>query len=525
MSTTQQGGPILMVQGTGSSVGKSLLVTALCRIYSRRGLKVAPFKAQNMALNAHVTLDGLEMGRAQAVQAQAAGIEPQVRMNPVLLKPEGNRRSQVIVMGRSQGTLDAQAYQAHKNQLKPLIAQCLAELRASHDLVLIEGAGSPAEINLRADDIVNMHVALLARAPVLLAADIDRGGVFAALVGTLELLAPAERQRVAGFVINKFRGDLALLQPGLDFLQQRTGLPVLGVVPHLGRLHLPEEDSAGLELRGSNARAPRQHLEVAVLRYPRLANFDDLGPLEHEAEVTVRYVTQPHELHGADLVVLPGSKATLADLAWLRQQGFAEVLTHRAQAGLPILGICGGCQMLGEHIADLQQVESPHTEAWGLGLLPLTTHFFAEKRTRQVEAQVLHPNFLTPAENTATPLKGYWLHAGQTRLSPGALAPLAIRQVAGQPQPAGPSDANTQMTDGALSANGAVVGTMLHGLLENDSVRQGLLAHLRRLRALPHPQHARPVPNPAQVFDQLADAVEQALNMTQLDRIIGLEHP
>ncbi|HET6345978.1 MAG TPA: cobyric acid synthase, partial [Myxococcota bacterium] len=324
--------PVLMVQGTASSVGKSLVATALCRIFQRRGLRVAPFKAQNMALNSAVTPEGGEIGRAQYVQAEAARVAPHVDMNPVLLKPEGDRRSQVVVLGKPIGSHTAVDYHAHKPTLRRTVADALARLRSRHDLVVIEGAGSPAEVNLREGDIVNMFVARVAGAPVLLVGDIDRGGVLAAIVGTMELLVPEERALVAGFVINKFRGDVALLQPGLDFLQARCGKPVLGVLPHVPSLRIAEEDSLSLAHRGGPRAVGPGDLDVAVVRLPRISNYDDVEALEHEAGVVVRFVEHAVAVGDPDLVILPGSKSTASDLRWLRASGLADVVVARARA-------------------------------------------------------------------------------------------------------------------------------------------------------------------------------------------------
>ena len=322
----------IMVQGTASSVGKSLIVTALCRYFAQRGLKVAPFKSQNMALNSFVTPSGHEIGRAQAVQAEAARVVPTADMNPILIKPEGDSRSQIVVLGKSRGSMSAREYQMLKPELRGTIGDSLRRLREAHDIVVIEGAGSPAEINLKAYEIVNMHVAKAADAPVLLVGDIDRGGVFAAFVGTLELLEPDERARVAAFVVNKFRGDVSLLRPGLDYLSGRTGIPVLGVLPYVPRLRIADEDSLALEDRRGRAPGGAERVDIAVVRLPRISNYDDFAPLEHEADVVVRFVERPDELAGADLVVLPGTKNTLGDLAWLRKSGMADVISRRAAA-------------------------------------------------------------------------------------------------------------------------------------------------------------------------------------------------
>ena len=359
----------LMVQGTASSVGKSVLVAALCRIFRQQGIRVAPFKAQNMSLNSFVTPDGKEIGRAQAVQAEAAGIAPAVEMNPILLKPEGSGRSQIVMLGKPAGSFKFGDGEDRLFELREVVAQCLERLRQSYELVVIEGAGSPVEINLKARDIVNMHVAKLADAPVILVGDIDRGGVFAQFVGTMELLEPDERARVAALAINKFRGDIALLQSGLDFIVQRVNTPMLGVIPFIERLRIADEDAVALEQTLHQSRASAMRLEIAVVRLPRISNFDDFQPLEHEPEVVVRYVETPRQLSDADLVILPGSKSTVADLAWLRASGIDRAVVERAHRGEPILGVCGGYQMLGQSIEDPHGVESPERSTPGLGLL------------------------------------------------------------------------------------------------------------------------------------------------------------
>ncbi len=370
----------LMIQGTASSVGKSLLVTALCRIFKEDGLRVAPFKSQNMALNSAVTPDGGEIGRAQAAQAMAAGIPPEVAMNPILLKPEGDRRSQVVVSGRPWGVMDAVAYHDRKGELLDIVSQSLGSLRERFDLVVIEGAGSPAEVNLMDRDLVNMRVAQMADAPVILAGDIDRGGVFAAFVGTLDLLG-AHRDRVAGFVINKFRGSRELLEPGLDFLRERTGRPVFGVVPYLPDLRLEAEDS--LEVPGPEGSGPA----VAIVRFPFISNFDEFRYLP-AAGLAVRYAEQASQLADARMVILPGSKAVRHDLDWMRSRGIDREIRRLAAAGIPILGICGGYEMLGERISDPLGSEGEPGTMRGLGLLPLGTTFGEDKTTRQVSAEV-----------------------------------------------------------------------------------------------------------------------------------------
>ncbi|MDH4120764.1 MAG: cobyric acid synthase [Deltaproteobacteria bacterium] len=498
-------GNVLMVQGTASSVGKSLLVTALCRLYARRGWSVAPFKAQNMALNAAVTPDGGEIGRAQAVQALAAGVETRVEMNPILLKPEGHSRSQLVVLGRVEGTLSAVEYQARKPRLRRLVDRSLNTLREAHDLVVIEGAGSPAEINLRRGDLVNMYVARQAMAPVLLAGDIDRGGVFAAFVGTMALLRPAERKLIAGFVVNKFRGDRSLLQPGLDFLEKKTGKPVLGVLPFLEQLGLPEEDSLGLDIRTGKPRPP-EGLDVVAVRYPWVSNYDDLAPLEGEPGVTVRFVKTPAEAQQADLVVLPGSKNTLADLAWLKEQGWGEFL--RARTGRPVVGICGGFQMLGERVENPHAMEGGLPSADGLGLLPVVTQLEQEKRTARVKAWPIGPSFLTGSEPwpEQPPLTGYEIHLGRVERQNGAQP---LFRLEGAP-----------LGDGAASPDGNLAGTLIHGLWDNQSFRVDLLERLWRRRGLTPPPGTGRGNDLLNGFDRLADAVETHLDLERLEALV-----
>lgn len=494
-----------MVQGTASHVGKSLLVTALCRFFRQEGLRVLPFKAQNMSLNSYVTATGGEIGRAQAVQAEAAGVDAEVDMNPVLIKPESDARAQVVLMGKPVESLSAAEYHQRKPALWATITGCLERLRRRADLVVIEGAGSPAEINLKAGDIVNMPVAKAADARVLLVGDIDRGGVFAAFVGTLALLDPDERARVAAFVINKFRGDLGLLRPGLDMLVERTGVPVLGVLPFLPSLRIADEDSLGLDQR----RGPGGGAEVnvAIVRLPHLSNYDEFVPLEHEPGVAVRFVERAADLSDADLVVLPGSKTTVADLAWLRATGLAEAVVARAARGQPVLGICGGCQMLGQEILDDQGIESAAARTAGLGLLPLRTRFARPKVTAQVRARAATASFLGPAGGTVA---GYEIHMG--RLEPVGAASPAFALLARNGQAC-------DAADGAVS--GAVVGTLLHGLFEDDGQRARTLAALRAQAGLP-PAPAGQAPSRDAEYDRLAAVIRENVDLAMLRRVSGL---
>lgn len=522
----------LMLQGTGSSVGKSVLCAALCRIFARRGVRVAPFKAQNMSNNAFVTADGGEISRAQAVQAAAAGVVPTVDMNPVLLKPEGDLGSQVVLHGRVWGRLRSAEFLSRKPLLWDAVAASLRVLLDEYDLVVIEGAGSPAEVNLKAGDIVNMRVAHAADAAVLLVGDIDRGGVFASLVGTLELLDLADRQRIAGFIINRFRGDLDLLRPGLEFLEQRTGLPVLGVVPYLADLELAEEDAATLDRSALSQRvssrpaaSPKlgrgvpegrgEGIEVAAIRFPRLANFDDLDPLRR-AGASVAWIERPSQLARPDLVVLPGSKSTAADLAWLQDSGLADAVVELADRGTPVLGLCGGYQMLGESIDDPDGVESSRVSRPGLGLLPTRTVLRTEKTTRQTRGRLLAGRGLF-AGAAGAEVSGYEIHVGETS-GPGT--PLL--------ELLGPDSAHE---DGRSVRSGWIVGTYLHGLLDAPLLAESLLANLanRRAGALPLSSGSRQdgqdsdQPAPAlDPYDRLADQVEAALDLPRIFSLVGL---
>ena len=507
---------VIMLQGTASHAGKTVLAAALCRIYARRGLAVAPFKAQNMALNSAVTAAGDEMGRAQVYQAAAAGVEPEVDMNPVLLKPTAGGTSQVVVMGRPVGEMPVAAYQRYQAEVWPLVTAALGRLRERHDLVVIEGAGSSAEINLRHADIVNMRVARHARAPVLLVGDIDRGGVFAALLGHVELFTRAERRLVRGFVINKFRGDPAQLGSGLTMLEERTGTPTLGVVPYLEGWRGDEEDSVALDDRrpGQSVAAVR----IVVVRLPYLSNTTDFEALAAEPDVAVDYVREPRELRGAAAVVLPGTKSTVADLAWLRRQGLDRAI---AAAGVPVIGICGGYQMLGRRIADPHAVESQAAETAGLGLLEVETTFTGRKRTVRVSGTASG----AALAQAGVALRGYEIHMGRTRRASGVPAFAHLRAAAAGAAAAGtgaagPIAATEEVAhpDGAASPDGRVCGTYLHGLFDEPDFRAAFLNRLRVAAGLP----ARPARVVVPDFDRLADHVAAHLDLDRLDAIIGL---
>ncbi len=434
----------LLVAGTASEAGKSAVTAGICRWLARRGVKVAPFKAQNMSLNSVVTRDGAEIGRAQAMQAAAAGIEPEAALNPVLLKPGAGGTSQVMVLGRPVAEADAVSYSALKPRLAETVQACLAGLADRFDAVICEGAGSPAEINLREHDITNMGLARAAGLPVIVVADIDRGGALAALYGTLALLSREDQALVSGFVVNKFRGDAALLEPGLDRLRELTGRPVLGVLPWTAGLWLDAEDSLSLGSGPGSDPVPgpagRDVLRVAVIRLPRISNFTDTDPLIAEPGVAVQFVTSPAEVAAADLVILPGSRATVADLAWLRERGLADAVAGRAARGGPVLGICGGFQMLAREIRD--QVESGAGVVPGLGLLPATAEFGPAKVLR-----------LRRETCDGEPVTGYEIHHG------------VVTTDGGEPFP------------GGCSA-GAVLGTTWHGIFESDGFRRALLRNV-----------------------------------------------
>ena len=500
----------LMLQGTASSVGKSLLVAALCRIFRQDGYRVAPFKAQNMALNSFVTREGGEMGRAQVVQAEAAGIEPSVDMNPILLKPEADARAQVIVRGRVYATLPARNYYSLKRYLLSVVEESLTRLRSAYDLVVIEGAGSPAEVNLKDDEIVNMRVARMAGAPVLLVGDIDRGGVFASLVGTLELLEPAERALVRGLIINKFRGDLSLLRPGLDFLERRTGLPVLGVVPYLRDIRIAQEDSVYLEQRRSHVQEEAL-VDIAVIRLPHISNFDDFDPLEQEPGVSLRYVATVEELGCPDLIVLPGTKSTVTDLRFLQRTGLARRIVELATSGVAVIGICGGFQMLGQEIHDPQHVESDEPMVAGLALLPVRTVFLPEKATYQVRARVVNLHGLLKYAG-GYEIVGYEIHMGRSDLSGGQIAFRVIERC-GLPM---------EEPDGVLNPTGHILGTYIHGLFQNQAVRLSLLRYLGERRGRSHPEWGSVI-SKEEHYDWLAAAVRRSLDMDAIYKICGLE--
>jgi adenosylcobyric acid synthase len=489
----------LMIQGASSSVGKSLLVTALCRIFARRGLKVTPFKAQNMSNNAAVCADGSEIGRAQALQATAAKLEPTVDMNPVLIKPEADSRSQIILMGRPWQTLEAKSYYEKKQILWRHVTESLNRLRETYELVIVEGAGSPAELNLKHSDIVNMAVASYANSPVLLVGDIDRGGIFAQMLGTFWLLESDERNLLRGFVVNKFRGDLSLFEDGIQIIEQKSGIPVLGVIPYLRGLSLPDEDAVSVEV-ASRATQPvsTSQTDIAVLALPRIANADDFDSLRAELNIHIRHIESTEQLGNPDAIIIPGTKSTIADLTWLKQTKLADAVIKFAHNGGEVVGICGGYQMLGESIYDPYHVESQTDSTYGLGLLPIVTTFAQKKATYQVRAKIL--DFANISDEM---LEGYEIHMGETQSQTQWLQILSRN---GEP---------VKVLDGSLSTNGKVWGCYLHGLFANDSFRQAWLTRLGWTGQIIS-QAARFEAS----LEALADAVEKSLDMKKLEKII-----
>lgn len=504
----------IMLQGTSSNVGKSILVTALCRIFHQEAMKVVPFKAQNMALNSYVTKDGKEMGRAQVAQAEAAGLEPFVEMNPVLLKPTGNATSQVILMGKAIGNMSAKEY--HKGySLKAFdtVKLALDKLQKDYEVMVIEGAGSPAEVNLKANDIVNMRIAKHLKAPVLLVADIDRGGALASLVGTLELLDEEERDLVKGLIINKFRGDVTILQPALDFLEEKTGKPVLGVVPYLEKLNIDDEDSVQLENKPQMAMEKKDaDLKIMVIRTPKISNFTDFAALSHEEDVQIKYILaeDKEDLLEADLIILPGSKNTTEDMAYITKTGIKDVLLSAHKIGIPIIGICGGYQMLGTKIKDPHKTESSLLEIDGLALLNMETTFHKEKLTSQVLAKT--KNFTFCGEDFGDcEIYGYEIHMGKTEFKEST-HPLIIthRQNEG-----------VLVAEGLINNAGNVFGSYIHGIFDADIFRRKILNALRKRKNI---KPLKPKINYAsekeKAYNRLAETVRNSLDMKKVHAIL-----
>jgi adenosylcobyric acid synthase len=507
----------IMVLGTASHVGKSLTTAALCRIFARAGYRVAPFKSQNMSLNSAATPDGYEIGRAQALQAEAAGIAPSMHMNPILIKPSCDTQAQIVVRGRVWRKLDARNYQEVRvAELLPIVEESYHILAAQNDVMVLEGAGSPAEINLKENDIVNMRMARMANAKCLLVGDIDRGGVFASLLGTCELLDPDERALIAGFVINKFRGDISLLWPGIRMIEQRLGKPCVGVIPYLGRLSLDEEDSVGLDQRSevpwTAEAAPARRLRIGVIAFPSISNFTDFDALHAEPSVSLKHLRDPGGIAHADVIVLPGSKQTADDLRWMRGCGFEPALKEFARKGGLIVGICGGFQMLGEQILDPHGMESAGTEQ-ALGLLPVRTIMASDKITVPAHGMLSNGGLFGQPTDPCE-VAGYEIHLGTTVYLEGARAFAFIARQ---------NDGTQTLPDGCVSIEGRICGTYLHGLFDGDAFRHAFLRAARAVLQMDAPiQLVAWSELRRQELDRLADAFTDALDLEAVFAMLGL---
>ncbi len=514
-----------MFLGTGSDVGKSVIAAAFCRIFARDGYKVAPFKAQNMALNSYITPDGGEMGRAQVVQAEAAGIEPHVDMNPILLKPASQVGSQIIVHGKVIGNMDARTYYRHKKKLVPAVKESYERLASNYDIIVMEGAGSAVELNLKEHDLVNMAMAQMADAPVILIGDIDRGGIFASIIGSMMLFTEEERERVKGFLINKFRGDPDLFKDGVKIIEEKTGKEVLGVIPYFDHFSIPEEDSVALLKRLKREREgvpdndlpgivkERRPVKIGVIRLPYISNYTDFDSLEHEPDVELLYFDNRHRIEALDCIIIPGSKTTIHDLEFLFKSGIAEELNNFVRGGKTLIGICGGYQMLGLTVKDPLRVESRVGEHKGLGLLPTETTLSSEKVTSRVEARTTVNDWLVAQNET---IEGYEIHMGETRITDeSGQVLLNIISRNGKRENA---------SDGCISEKLPVWGTYLHGIFDNDNLRRNLIKELKLKKGIKDDQF------PGFSFkrwkdtqyDLLATHVRNHVDMNKIYRILGL---
>ncbi|HAZ09809.1 MAG TPA: cobyric acid synthase CobQ [Candidatus Omnitrophica bacterium] len=497
----------LQICGTGSGVGKSVIVSALCRIFLQDGYKVCPFKAQNMALNSFVTSEGGEIGRAQAVQAQASRIEPTVDMNPILIKPIQDTKAQIILWGRPQGNMSVVEYVRYKKKAKVAVVESYKRLASEYEMVVIEGAGSPSEVNLKAHDIVNMYMSKIASAPVILVGDIDKGGVFAWIVGTLELLTKEERKRIKGIIINKFRGDKRLLKSGIDFLEKKTGIKVLAIIPYFKDIKIPEEDSVPFEnsrRMTNDERRTTKQIDIAVIKLPHMSNFTDFDALENEPDVRLRYVTSESELNNPDALIIPGTKSTIADLNYLKKSGLAERILSLVKdcPAFHLIGICGGYQMLGEKIYDRNKTESAKLAVKGLGILPVVTSFEQEKILSQVKAVEI---------SSGLKVTGYEIHHGRTQILKERKPVFKIIERHGK---------KTKDVDGAFAENGRIWGTYIHGVFDEDNFRRNFLNKLRLKKGWPCLVQTTNF-NPDKEFDKLARLVRENMNMDLLYKIVG----
>lgn len=492
----------LMLQGTGSGVGKSILTAAFCRYFYQSGYKVAPFKSQNMALNSFVTEHGEEMGRAQAYQAEACGLKPEVLMNPILLKPSGDNNSQVIVMGKPDCSSTAKDYYSNHKQYKEIAIHALEELRKKYDLIIIEGAGSPSEINLKDWDLVNMFIAEKAEAPVLIVGDIDKGGVFAWFKGTYDLLSENEQNRVQGFIINKFRGDIEILKPGIQQFEKIVGKPILGVVPYSRNLVVDEEDSIPRKYYPAE-KSFAGNLKIAVIELPRISNFTDLSPLAHDPSISLRYIQHPEQLESPDLIIIPGSKNSVDDMSYLNQQFLKEKILKCHREGTMILGICGGYQMLGNKIFDPTNLESRKKEVTGLGLFDFQTTLVKDKLTRQL--QLVTVKSLVFPEGLQC--KGYEIHMGRTSFKTQYQALFSS------------SNEENPMERGIINKGGTVIGTYLHGFLDKDLFRNKFLSYIRSRKCKPRPQENFNFEEfRTRDLNKLTDLIKTSINMEAIKK-------
>lgn len=498
----------IMIQGTGSHVGKSVMTAAICRLLKQDGFRVAPFKAQNMSNNSYVTRGGGEISRAQAVQAEACGIDPTVHMSPILLKPSSDLGAQVVLLGKPFKTMQAAEYQLHASAFLTEVRQSLARLMEEYDVVVIEGAGSPAEINLQEHDIVNMRTAEMADAPVILVGDIDRGGVFASFVGTLELIQPHYRSRIKAFLINKFRGDASLLQGGLDFLLGRTGIPTLGVIPYEHGLDLLEEDGLSQERIHQNHLSlsfPTNRILIDVIWLPRISNFTDFSAFDREPDVTLTYLRQIPERF-PDVLIIPGTKSTIDDLQYLRgSSGFDSWIHACVEHGVQVIGVCGGYQMMGSRILDPLMIENNAAEVSGLGLLKAVTTFEADKTTHQITAIHLE---------SGAEVKGYEIHMGQTRFTERAEPVFKLTKQGNQ---------SVFLDEGGSILSGKIWGTYLHGIFDSDSFRHYFLNQLRIQKNLPLQNELSIVSKRSETFDRLAESVRSHIDMHLFYRLLNQE--
>ena len=496
----------LMVQGTGSGVGKSILTAAICRYFYKSGFKVAPFKAQNMALNSFVTEKGDEIGRAQAFQAEACGISPDVLMNPILMKPSGDNNSQIILMGKPSGSCNAKNYYALHKKHKKIVLSALQSLREKYELVIIEGAGSPAEINLKKWDLVNMFIAEHSDSPVIIVGDIDRGGVFAWMKGTYDLLTFQEKKRVKGFIINKFRGDIDLLAPGIKQFEELVPKPVLGVVPYEKNLVVDEEDSIPKWSHSTESGA-KEILNVAVIWTPRISNFTDPTPLAYDPSVSLSYINHTSQLNNPDLILLPGSKNTIEDLIYLKEQRILEKVLKCHHDGSLLLGICGGFQMLGNIIRDPKNLESSISECAGLGLFDMDTTFASDKLTRQIELKTVKSRLF----KKGLKCHGYEIHMGRTNFK------------SNYPSLFSGIENENPMNFGITNKSGTVIGTYLHGFLNNNSLRQDLLSYIRLARNIDNPvKHFNFDQFKQDELDRLCNLLTESIKMNEVSDLIGI---